>query len=143
MSLFRSALNFGFFTMISRISGFIRDVLIAVYLGAGVLADAFIVAYRLPNLFRSFFAEGAFNVSFVPIFSSTYQEDKEKAQSFASEAISCLFYILFVFTLLFEILMPLAIFIMTPGFIEIPGKMELTIELSRIVFPFLIIVWNT
>ncbi len=140
MSLFRSAINFGFFTMISRVTGFVRDVLIAVYLGAGMMADAFIVAYRLPNLFRSFFAEGAFNVSFVPIFSSTYQEDKEKAQSFASEAISCLFYILFTFTLLFEILMPLAIFVMTPGFIEIPGKMEMTIELSRIVFPFLMMI---
>ncbi len=140
MSLYRSALSFGFFTIISRVSGFIRDVLIAIYLGAGSLADSFIVAYRLPNLFRSFFAEGAFNVSFVPIFSSTYQEDKEKAQSFANEAISFLFYILLFFTLIMEILMPVIIFAMTPGFFEVPDKFATTISLSRIVFPFLIMI---
>ncbi len=140
MSIFRSALNFGFFTMISRISGFVRDVFIAVYLGAGTLADAFIVAYRIPNLFRSFFAEGAFSVSFVPIFSSTYESDKEQAKSFASEVISFLFYILLFFTIILEIAMPLAVFALAPGFIEVSGKMELTIELSRIIFPFLIMI---
>ena len=140
MSLFRSALSFGFFTMISRITGFIRDVLMAVFLGTGILADAFIVAYRLPNMFRSFFAEGAVSVSFVPIFSSTYEEDKHKAENFANQSISFLFYILLIFTLVCQLFMPAIVIMIAPGFLDTADKLALTTELARLAFPILLMV---
>ena len=85
--------------MVSRVLGFVRDLLIANFLGAGMIADAFFVAFKLPNLFRSLFAEGAFNVAFVPLFSERLEtKGKEQARLFAEEAFSALFYIVLLFT---------------------------------------------
>ncbi len=141
MSLLKSIATVSGFTMISRIIGFIRDVLIARYLGATMLSDAFFVALRFPNLFRSLFAEGTLNVSFVPIFSKILKKKgKKRARLFAKEAFSLLFYILLIFTILIEILMPFAMIILAPGFDQIPGKIAVTTELSRITFPFLLAV---
>lgn len=141
MSLLKSIATLSGFTLLSRLIGFVRDVLIAKYLGATLFADAFFVALRFPNLFRSLFAEGTLNVSFIPIFSKVMKENgKEKAKQFASEALTVLFYILLVLTILMEIFMPWAMVVLAPGFDKIAGKLEITTELSRITFPFLMAV---
>ena len=140
-ALSKAVAVFGGYTMISRVTGFIRDLLIAKYLGAGMIADAFLVALRFPNLFRSLFAEGAFNVSFVPIFSGKLVSDgKDKALEFANRAFSLLFYLLIVFIAVIEFAMPVMIFLFAPGFGGDDEKLRLTIELTRITFPFLLFI---
>ena len=141
MSLIKSIATVGGFTSLSRIVGFIRDILIARFLGASMMADAFFVAWRFPNLFRSLFAEGTLNVAFVPLFSEQlHTKDKVHALQFAKAAFSFLFYVLLIFVVVMEILMPCFMFLMAPGFDAIPGKIELTTQLSRITFPFLLCV---
>lgn len=141
MSLLKSVATFGSFTLLSRITGFFRDMLLARFLGAGAIADAFFVAFKLPNLFRSLFAEGAFTSAFVPLLSQKLaNEGKESAEKFASKAISVLVFFLLVFTIIIEIFMPELVILMAPGFIDQPEKLELTINLSRITFPFLLLV---
>ncbi|MBP5534868.1 MAG: murein biosynthesis integral membrane protein MurJ [Alphaproteobacteria bacterium] len=141
MSLLRSIATVGGFTMLSRLIGFGRDVLVAAFLGATMYADAFFVAFRFPNLFRSLFAEGTLNVSFVPLFTENLKKKGEKqAENFASEAFSFLFYVLLIFVVLMELAMPFATIVLAPGFDSIPGKIEATSYLSRITFPFLLFV---
>lgn len=141
MSLFKSIATFGGFTFVSRITGFLRDILLANMLGAGMLSDAFFVSFKLPNLFRSLFAEGAFTSAFVPIFSQKLVQDgKKKSIFFASQAISVLVFFLFLFVLLFEVCMPWVVNFLAPGFVEDAGKMELATSLCRITFPFLLFV---
>ncbi len=141
MSLFKSITTFGGLTLISRITGFVRDVLIANFLGASFVADAFFVALKLPNLFRRFFAEGAFNAAFVPIFSGKLEsKSKENAVKFADNSISFLFWFLLLFVLLFEIFMPVIIWCFAPGFAEVEGKLGLASDLSRITFPYLLFI---
>jgi putative peptidoglycan lipid II flippase len=138
--------------MISRITGFVRDMVIANFLGAGLAADAFFVALKFPNLFRRFFAEGAFNAAFVPIYSGEIEggnhnkdknekeNDKESAKKFGDEAFSMLAIFLLLFVIVFEIAMPWAIYVIAPGFAEDAEKMSLATELSRITFPFLLFI---
>lgn len=141
MSLFKSVATISGFTAISRIVGFIRDVLIARFLGASMMADAFFVALRFPNLFRSLFAEGNLNVAFVPLFSGELQENgRRRALEFAAAAFSFLFYVLLIFTVVMELMMPSLMFLLAPGFGSIEGKLELTTRLSRITFPFLMCI---
>jgi len=141
MSFIRSIATFGGFTMISRITGFIRDMLIANFLGAGNISDAFLVSFKLPNLFRSLFAEGAFTSAFVPLFSSKLvASGRDESIKFAAKAISFLTFILILFIILFEIAMPLVVKVLAPGFAENPEKVALTIELCRITFPFLLFI---
>ena len=110
MVLLRSIATVGGMTMISRVFGFLRDILIAGTLGAGPTADAFFVAFRLPNLFRSLFAEGAFTAAFVPIFAGILEgEGKARAAAFAQQAFSVLLWILLAFVVVVEMAMPLAI----------------------------------
>src|SRR5579862_1098062 len=107
MALLRAAATVGGFTMLSRVLGFVRDMLIAWALGAGFVSDAFFVATRLPNLFRSLFAEGAFNAAFVPVFSGHLaSEGRASAKRHAEEAMALLVAALLVLTLLAEIFMP-------------------------------------
>ncbi len=141
MSLVKSILTVGGGTSISRVVGFIRDILIARFLGASMMADAFFVALRFPNLFRSLFAEGNLNVAFVPLLSGELHTKGEKhAIQFARAAFSFLFYVLLIFTVVVELLMPHLMFLLAPGFETIPGKLALTTTLSRITFPFLLFV---
>ena len=141
MSLLKSIATVGGFTLLSRLIGFGRDVLVAAFLGATMYADAFFVALRFPNLFRSLFAEGTLNVSFVPLFTENLKKNgKQSANRFATEAFSFLFYILLIFVLVMELIMPWATLVLAPGFDEITGKMEITTYLSRITFPFLMFV---
>ncbi|MBR6231491.1 MAG: murein biosynthesis integral membrane protein MurJ [Alphaproteobacteria bacterium] len=140
MSLVKSIATVGGCTAISRVAGFIRDILIARFLGATMMADAFFVALRFPNLFRSLFAEGTLNVAFVPLFTGELQKGKKEALDFARSVFSFLFYVLLIFTVLIELVMPGLMFILAPGFEQIAGKMALTTTLSRITFPFLLFV---
>src|SRR5207248_7363666 len=131
----------GSYTLVSRVFGFIRDILTAAILGAGPVADAFFVAQRLPNLFRSLFAEGAFNAAFVPLASGTLAEGGKPAmRAFAEEAFAVLFTVLLVFVLLGEIFMPWLMTVIAPGFSAEPGKFDLVVMLTRITFPYLLFI---
>ncbi len=141
MSLLKSIATFGSFTVLSRITGFVRDIILAKYLGAGLVSDAFFVSFKLPNLFRSLFAEGAFNSAFVPIFSQKLSKDNPKdAENFAIATISLLSFVLLIFIILMEIFMPYVVIIQAPGFVADDGKIELATYLSRIMFPFLLLI---
>jgi putative peptidoglycan lipid II flippase len=141
MSLARSIATVGGFTMLSRITGLMREMMIAHYMGAGAIADAFFVAFRFPNLFRSLFAEGAFNAAFVPLFAGRLTADgPEAARDFAERALSVLALALAVFVVVMELAMPWAMLGLAPGFEAVPGKMELAVDLSRICFPYLLFI---
>ena len=141
MSLFKSIATFGGFTLISRITGFLRDVVLANVLGAGVISDAFFVAFKLPNFFRSLFGEGAFTTAFVPMFSQKLAVgEKQNGLRFAAKAISVLVFFLVLFIILMEVFMPAVVIALAPGFAESGGKVALAVDLSRITFPFLLFV---
>src|SRR6266700_7216947 len=141
MALLRSVATVGSYTLLSRVFGFIRDILTAAILGAGPVADAFFVAQRLPNLFRSLFAEGAFSAAFVPLFAGTMAEyGKERARVFAEDALAVLLAALLGFVLLGEIFMPAVMEVIAPGFGEDPEKFGLAVELARITFPYLLFI---
>jgi putative peptidoglycan lipid II flippase len=141
MALLRSVATVGSYTLLSRIFGFVRDILTAAILGAGPVADAFFVAQRLPNLFRSLFAEGAFSAAFVPLFAGTMAEHgKEAARIFAEDALAVLLAALLGFVLLGEIFMPAVMEVIAPGFSEDPSKFALAVELARITFPYLLFI---
>jgi len=140
MNLIASISTFSFFTLISRILGYVRDILIAIFLGTSFFADAFFVAFRLPNTFRRLFAEGAFNAAFIPSYAGELAQDKEQADQFARNVFNLLFIILLFLVLLAEIFMPQVIYLIAPGFYKDPEKLRLTVDLSRITFPFLFFV---
>ena len=139
MNLIKSTGTFSFFTIISRLLGYIRDILIAISLGAGPLADAFFVAFRIPNTFRRLFSEGTFNAAFVPSYSSLLNKKKE-SEVFANNIFNLLILGLFFLVLIIEIFMPLFVFLIAPGFEGDSSKMELAITLTRITFPFLLFI---
>ena len=140
MNLIKSTGTFGFYTIISRLLGYLRDVLIAIFLGTGFIADAFFVAFRIPNTFRRLFAEGTFNAAFVPSYTSELVRSKTKSNMFANEIFNLLFCGLLFLVLLIEIFMPAFVSLIAPGFVEDSEKIELAIDLTRITFPFLIFV---
>ncbi len=141
MKLIKAMTTVGGFTGISRIAGFVRDILTASIVGAGPAADAFFVALKLPNFFRRVTAEGAFSVSFVPLYSETLEKDgAEAARSFASNAMAVMFCFLLAFTALAMMAMPYVIYVIAPGFQDDPVRYPLAIELTRITFPYLLLV---
>ncbi len=140
MNLIKSTSTFGFFTLISRILGYLRDVLIAIYLGSGPIADAFFVAFRIPNTFRRLFSEGTFNAAFVPSYSSEMVLGKKRSQKFANKIFNLLLISLLLIVIIVEIFMPSFVSIIAPGFSDNSDKLELTIFLTRITFPFLLFV---
>ncbi len=145
MSLIRSIATVGSMTLISRVLGFVRDVTIAWALGAGWMADVFFVAFKLPNLFRRLFAEGAFNLAFVPIFagkleSAQAQHDETDARAFAAQAFSTLFVVLLGFVVVVEVAMAWVLGAFAPGFVNDPQKYALAVELARITFPYLLFI---
>jgi putative peptidoglycan lipid II flippase len=141
MALLRSVATVGSYTAISRVFGFMRDVLTAAIIGAGPVADAFFVAQRLPNLFRSLFAEGAFSAAFVPLFAGTMaKQGKKRARIFAEDALAVLLTALLGFVLLGEIFMPTIMDIIAPGFRQEPEKFDLAVDLARITFPYLLFI---
>ena len=140
MNLIKSTGTFGFYTIISRLLGYLRDVLIAIFLGTSFLADIFFVAFRVPNTFRRLFAEGTFNAAFVPSYTSELTKSKSKSNKFANEIFNLLFLSLLVLVLIAEIFMPFVVSLIAPGFIENEQKIQLAIDLTRITFPFLMFV---
>ena len=140
MNLIKSTGTFSFFTLISRLTGYLRDILIAIFLGAGPIADAFFVAFRIPNTFRRLFSEGTFNAAFVPSYSSELNKSKKNAELFANNIFNILFLSLFTIVLIIEIFMPLFVALIAPGFIQDSEKLEIAINLTRITFPFLLFV---
>ena len=140
MNLLKSTGTFGFYTIISRLLGYLRDILIAIFLGTGMLADAFFVAFRIPNTFRRLFAEGTFNAAFVPSYSSEITRGKKQSNKFANDIFNLLFLGLLFLTIIIEIFMPAFVSIIAPGFVDDLEKMEVAINLTRISFPFLIFI---
>lgn len=135
MKLGKHIFGVGAMTGVSRIFGFVRDMLIARVLGAGRLSDIFLAAFKLPNLFRDLLGEGALSSIFIPMYA-----DSKKDEGFAKNVFSWLALTLLGIALLFEIFMPLVIWILAPGFDADPGKMETTVIISRIMFVYVIFV---
>ena len=140
MNLIKSTGTFSFFTIISRLLGYLRDILIAIFLGTSFLADAFFVAFRIPNTFRRLFSEGTFNAAFVPSYSSELVKGKNHSNKLASEIFNLLFLILLTLTLIVQIFMPAFVSLIAPGFVDDAEKMKIAINLTRITFPFLILI---
>ena len=140
MNLLSKTSIFSFFTLISRILGYLRDILIAFFLGASIFADAFFVAFRLPNTFRRLFAEGTFNAAFIPSYTSAKIESKKNGKKFADDILGSLLLILILIVTVVEIFTPYLVYIIAPGFIENEIKFNLAVELTRITFPFLLFV---
>ncbi|MEM7170509.1 MAG: lipid II flippase MurJ, partial [Pseudomonadota bacterium] len=141
MALIKSIATVGGLTGVSRILGLARDILIAQAVGTGVVADAFFVAFRIPNLFRRMFAEGAFNAAFVPLFARRLeQEGKDPAVAFAEEALAALSFVLLVLTAIAIAAMPWLMHLLAPGFVSDAEKFDLTVELTRITFPYLLFI---
>ena len=135
----RSVLNVGLMTLASRVLGFVRDVLIAAYLGTGFAADAWFVATKLPNLFRRLFAEGAFNSAFVPMFAGRLEQGGQVvARGFAERTLASMLAFMLLLTLLAEICMPLVVLVFAPGFAADTEKFALTVLLTSICFPYLL-----
>lgn len=128
----------GIWTLLSRILGFVRDIMIAGYLGTGLVAEAFLVAFSLPNLFRRFFAEGAFNMAFVPIFSKKLESNDDPAQ-FAQDAFAGMACLLTVFTTIGIIAMPALVAAMASGFMA-DDRFELAVTYGRIAFPYILFI---
>ena len=140
MNLLSSASIFSFFTIISRILGYLRDILIAIFLGASVFADAFFVAFRLPNTFRRLFAEGTFNAAFIPSYTAAQLKSQKEGKKFADDVLSLLLLILLFIVTLVEIFTPYLVYIIAPGFADDDIKFNLAVEFTRITFPFLFFV---
>jgi len=140
MNLLKSTGTFGFYTIISRLLGYLRDILIAIFLGTGMLADAFFVAFRIPNTFRRLFAEGTFNSAFVPSYTSEINKGKKQSNKFANDIFNFLFLGLLLLTIIIEIFMPSFVSIIAPGFVGNLEKMTVAINLTRITFPFLFFI---
>ena len=136
--LMSSFFTVGVWTLISRIAGFARDILIASFFGAGPIAEAFQVAFSLPNMFRRFFAEGAFNMAFVPMFSKKV-EAGEDAVDFAAQAFSALAGILIVLTVIAQIFMPWLVWAMASGFVG-DARFDLAVDYARICFPYILFI---
>ncbi len=134
-------LTVGGFTLLSRITGFLRDIMLAAILGAGPIADAFFVALRLPNHFRAIFAEGAFNSAFVPAYARIrQQEGAGPARLFADRIFTLLFAVEAVLLLLALAFTPAVIELLAPGFADNQGQFALAVALTRITFPYLLLV---
>jgi len=141
MSVFRAAFSISFFTAISRIFGFVRDIAIAYKLGTGPAADILFIALKIPNLFRRIFAEGAFSQAFVPSFSKALVSQGEKeAFRFANHIFFYFLFSLAALTIIFEIFMPQIMYVFAPGYINIPEKYEQVVTLARITFPYIILI---
>ena len=137
MALFRSIATVSGWTLVSRFLGFARTMLMAHVLGVGMIADAFLIAFKFANFFRRLFAEGAFNAAFVPMFSGKMTTDgREPAIQFAAEAAAVLGGGFLIFTMAAILTMPWLMLVIAPGFLDDPEKFALTVDLTRVIFPY-------
>ena len=140
MNIIKSTGTFSFYTLLSRISGYLRDILIAIFLGSGPIADAFFVAFRIPNTFRRLFGEGSFNAAFVPSYSKELVKGKRRSENFANNIFNLLTIFLLALVLLVELFMPFFVSLIAPGFKSNPEKFVLATHLTKITFPFILFV---
>src|ERR1700757_3175900 len=134
-------LRVGGYTLVSRLTGFMRDIMLAAILAAGPVADAFFVAFRLPNHFRAIFAEGAFNAAFVPAYAHVHGErGEESAKLFSNRIFTLLFLSQVILLVVAWLFMPQAMTLLAPGFTHDPEQRNLAIELTRITFPYLLLI---
>src|SRR5687767_3429688 len=141
MSLGRAVATVGSFTLLSRVAGFVRDIVLSAVLGSGAVADAFIVAFKLPNFFRRLFAEGAFSAAFVPLFSRELQDNgRAEAIAFARQAHAALLLVLVPFSAILIIAMPLVVGLLAPGMRDDAPTFAMAIEFGRIAFPYLLFI---
>ncbi|HSM94728.1 MAG TPA: murein biosynthesis integral membrane protein MurJ [Rhizomicrobium sp.] len=138
--MFKRLLSVGGFTLLSRITGFVRDMLMAWILGKGVLSDAFIVAFLFPNYFRSIFGEGTINPAFLPRYAALHAKGEHHAAAlFADRVFSWQMWVQLAILILALVFMPAIVHVIAPGFASNPDQMALTVELARITFPYLIL----
>ena len=141
MNLFKAATTVGGWTAISRILGMLREMLMSHYMGASIVSDAFVVAFKFPNFFRRFFAEGALNAAFVPQFAGKLAEEgTASGKKMATDIFSIMAWFLFCFVLLIELLTPYVIPVIAPGFSGTPERVELAITFTRITFPYILCI---
>ena len=141
MNLLKSLAAVSSMTMLSRVLGFVRDTIIARIFGAGVATDAFFVAFKLPNLLRRIFAEGAFSQAFVPILAEyKTQQGEEATRTFVAYVAGLLTLVLAVVTVLGMVAAPWVIWVTAPGFVDSPEKFELTSSLLRVTFPYILLI---
>ena len=140
MNLLSSTSVFGFYTLLSRVLGYLRDILIAFFLGTSIYADAFFVAFRLPNTFRRLFAEGTFNAAFIPSYAQEKLKGESHGKKFADDVFNLLLYVLIIIIIIVEIFTPFVVYLIAPGFYENSEKFNLATEFTRITFPFLLFV---
>ena len=140
MNLLSSTSIFSFYTLLSRVLGYLRDILIAIFLGTSIYADAFFVAFRLPNTFRRLFAEGTFNAAFIPSYTKEKLKGVQEGKKFADEVFNLLLVFLVFLILVVEIFTPFVVYLIAPGFYIDNEKFNLATEFARITFPFLLFV---
>lgn len=141
MSLARSIATVGGFTLLSRVVGFVRDIVLSAVLGSGAVADAFFVAFKLPNFFRRLFAEGAFSAAFVPLFARELQGGgRAEAMAFARQAQAALLLVLIPFTVVLMFAMPLVMAVLAPGMRDDLPTFAMAVEFGRITFPYLLFI---
>ncbi|MCE9524396.1 MAG: murein biosynthesis integral membrane protein MurJ [Alphaproteobacteria bacterium] len=138
--MFRSLLSVGGFTLLSRVTGFVRDIIMASVMGSGPLSDAFLIAFRLPNHFRTIFAEGAYNAGFVPLYTSLRAGGGEAARSFARNMLGWQIAIQLILLAIAFAVMPWIVTFLAPGIAERPEQLALAVELTRITFAYLFCV---
>ena len=141
MNLLKAAASVSGMTLLSRITGFVRDTLLAILFGAGLAMDAFVVAFRIPNLLRRLFAEGAFSQAFVPVLGEyRAQHGDEKTREFAARVLGLLGATLFVATLVGIVAAPAIVYLTASGFAKDADKFALTVEMTRICFPYILFI---
>ena len=136
--LIAGIMTVGFWTLMSRVLGVVREIMILALIGPGPVMDAFVAAFRLPNMFRRFFAEGAFNAAFVPMFSKKYEADEDPI-GFARDALNGLAFCLLILTALALIFMPALVWATAGGFAQ-DVRFDLTVGFGRIVFPYILLI---
>src|ERR1700761_8592811 len=139
--MYRNLFSVAVLTLVSRATGFVRDVMLAAVLGAGLLNDAFVVAFRLPNHFRAIFAEGAFNAAYVPTYSRTLATGGESAaRGFANQIYTLLLISQAVLLGIALLFMPYLVDLLAPGFRSDPEKFSAAVTMTRITFPYLLCI---
>ena len=139
--MFRKILSVGGWTLLSRLTGFIRDVVIAAVMGVGPIADAFFVALRIPNHFRAIFGEGAFNNAFLPVYAQVLESGgKPAAGSFAGRITTLMLLVQIALLIGAFLAMPAVVALLAPGFVADPAKFDLAVTLTRITFPYLLFI---
>ena len=141
MNLIKSTAVVSFFTLISRISGFVRDVLLARFFGASLWTDAFFVAFKIPNFMRRLFAEGSFSLAFIPVLNEVKtQRSRDTLKEFLNHIFGCLLAVLLVVLGILELIAPGVISVFAPGFISHPEVFDSTVDMLRVTLPYLLFI---